>query len=119
MTIHFAAAKGNLRPRLSPAQARAALSRAANDNRREFPLNLALADSESEAILNAALRQFAAHGLGAAAHARTKAEAAFFAGERQTYQWWLAVCRTLDRRMAVGLARSADQETAGNPRESA
>jgi len=119
MTIHFAAAEGNLRPRLSAAQARAAVSHAANDNRREFPLNLAPANSESEAILNAALRQFAAHGIGAAAHARAQAEHAFFAGERETYQWWLAVCRTLDRRMAVGLARSADQETAGNPRESA
>jgi len=112
MTIHFAAAQGNLRPRLNRLQARAALSRAANDNS-------SVGGDAEKAILHAALRQFAQHGIGAAAHARTQAEAAFFAGDRRTYQWWLGVCRTLDRRMAAGLARKADGATGDNPRESA
>jgi hypothetical protein len=51
-------------------------------------------------MLRAALRHFAEHGMAAAAHARRQAEAAFFAGERDSYRWWLGVCRMLDRRMA-------------------
>lgn len=113
MTIHFAAAEGNLRPRLTTAQARAAVNRAANDNRRDFAGGRPLANDENQAILHAALRQFAAHGIGAATHARAQAEDAFFAGDRQTYQWWLAVCRTLDRRMAAMLAKTADKTEAG------
>jgi hypothetical protein len=54
-------------------------------------------------MLHAALRHFAAHGLGAAREARRQAESAFFAGDRQTYDWWLGVCRTLDRRLAAQL----------------
>lgn len=134
MTIHFAAAEGNLRARLTPAQARAAVNRAANDNMRDFAAGLPLAGDETQAILHAALRQFAAHGIGAAAHARQQAEQAFFAGDRQTYQWWLGICRTLDRRMASALANKAgageanpnqanpnqvNRETSGEPGETA
>jgi hypothetical protein len=61
-------------------------------------------------MLHAALRHFAEHGLGAARAARRQAEAAFFAGDRQTYDWWLAVCRTLDRRLAAQLVRATDGE---------
>jgi len=94
MTIHFAAAVSRAGPRLQPAQARAMCRQAANDNGEE-PVK--------EAILHAALKQFAMHGIGAAAHARQQAERAFFAGDRETYDWWLGVCRMLDKRMAAGL----------------
>ena len=108
MSIHFAAAESLLRPRLSPTQARAALVRPANDNG---------GDAEaSQAMLHAALRQFAQHGIGAAAHARNQAENAFFAGDRETYQWWLGVCRTLDRRMAAGLDDRSPVDGGAKPR---
>lgn len=63
---------------------------AANDNGRE----------EHDRLLHAALRHFAEHGMGAARDSYRRAERAFFAGDRASYQWWLGVCRTLDRRMA-------------------
>lgn len=56
---------------------------------------------ENDLLLNAALRHFAKHGISAAHAARAQAEAAFFAGDRAGYDWWLAICRTLDRRMAA------------------
>ena len=68
---------------------------AANDN---------VADPRDDGLLRTALRMFADHGLGAAHRAQTEAEAAFFAGERERYRWWLAVTRTLDRKLAVELA---------------
>lgn len=95
MTIRLAtAASSRTRIRLSPAQARAAIARPANDNG-SFDVQ--------DAMLHAALRQFAKHGIGAAEHARVQAERAFFKGDRETYQWWLGICRTLDRRLAIGL----------------
>ena len=62
------------------------------------------ADPHGEALLRAALRLFANHGLGAGHRAQTAAEAAFFTGDRERYRWWLAVTRTLDRKLAVELA---------------
>jgi len=98
MTIRLATAlTGRARTRLSKAQARAAIARPANDN---------LFDSAGDAMMHAALRQFAQHGIGAAEHARRQAERAFFKGDRETYQWWLGICRTLDRRLAGSLTNS-------------
>jgi hypothetical protein len=54
----------------------------------------------NDKMLRAALRHFAAHGLGAAEAARTNAEHAFYAGDRAEYRWWLGICHVLDRRMA-------------------
>lgn len=105
MTIHFAAATSRTGSRLHPAEARSLRRHAANDNGEE---------AGQEAILHAALRQFARHGIGAAAHARQQAEHAFFAGDRETYRWWLGVCRTLDKRMAANLA----VETGAKPSDS-
>lgn len=62
------------------------------------------ADPQGDALLRAALRLFADHGLGAGHRAQTEAEAAFFSGNRERYRWWLAVTRTLDRKLAVELA---------------
>jgi len=61
------------------------------------------------------LRQFAKHGIGAAEHARQQAERAFFKGDRETYQWWLDICRALDRRLAAGLTTVEDLEQPANP----
>jgi hypothetical protein len=68
---------------------------AANDN----PPPSQEQDFRSRALLREALRQFAAHGAGAAEHARVNAEQAFFAGRQRNYLHWMAICRTLDRRM--------------------
>lgn len=72
---------------------------ATNDNRDPAAV---LADDR---LLHAALRHFAAYGLGAAQEARRRAEQAFFAGDRETYDRWLGICRTLDRRLAEETAR--------------
>ena len=77
---------------------------AANDN---------VADPRDDALLRTALRMFADHGLGAGHRAQNEAEAAFFAGERERYRWWLAVTRTLDRKLAVELAGRMGSECFG------
>ena len=81
--------------RLALFQPAALLVNAVNDNG---------TDPRGDALLRAALRMFADHGLGAAHRAQTQAEAAFFSGNRERYRWWLAVTRTLDRKLAVELA---------------
>ena len=91
MTIRFAAPPHAIAPRLSPREIGKACGLPANDNG---------GARASDAMLHAALRHFAEHGLAAAHRARKQAEAAFFAGDRQGYQWWLEICRALDRRMA-------------------
>ena len=101
MTIRFAAPPSALAPRLSPREIGKACGLPANDNG---------GVRASDAMLHAALRHFAEHGLGAARAARKQAEAAFFAGDRQTYDWWLGICRTLDRRLAAQLVRATGGE---------
>jgi hypothetical protein len=95
MSIRFAAPPQARSVRLSGERVRAAVHRPANDN------NVLHSD---DALLRASLRHFAEHGMAAASHARRKAEAAFFAGDRNAYRWWLGICRTLDRRLARELA---------------
>ncbi|WP_054530219.1 hypothetical protein [Erythrobacter sp. SG61-1L] len=118
MTIHFAAAEGRLLPNLNTVRARATMGRPANDNialRPDAARDSAADPVAERAILHAALRQFAQHGIGAADHARNQAERAFFSGDRETYRWWLGVCRTLDRRMAARLASQAGEFEGVNP----
>jgi hypothetical protein len=95
MSIRFAAPPQARQVRLSGQRARAAIAPAANDDD---------ASASDDALLRAALRHFSEHGMAAAGHARRRAEAAFFAGDRNAYRWWLGVCRTLDRRLAKELA---------------
>jgi len=95
MTFRFAAPRDALPSRLDPCRVHEVCKLPANDNGAARP---------SDAMLHAALRHFAEHGLAAAQRARKQAEAAFFAGDRQAYQWWLEICRTLDRRLANELA---------------
>lgn len=83
----------------------AAVVDAANDN---------VADAQDDALLRTALRLFAEHGLGAGHRAQNGAEAAFFAGDRERYRWWLAVTRTLDRKLAVELAGRMSSECFGS-----
>ncbi len=72
-------------------------ARAANDN--------SAGKSTDPAIVEAALRHFAEHGLSAARAARHRAEQAFFANNQGEYRWWLEICRQLDQRMAALAAR--------------
>lgn len=98
MTIHFAAAHPPLAAIVSPARRNRIIGHAANDN----------GAKAAQPELRAALRHFAEHGLGAATVARVNAEQAFFKGDRQSYLHWLAICRTLDRRMARVLSTRVD-----------
>lgn len=96
MSIPFAATNAfgrfPMQPPISRSLVRRAKKTVANDND-----DNALSDH----MLRAALRHFAEHGLGAARAARAQAEQAFFAGDRQSYEWWLGITRTLDRRLAA------------------
>ncbi|MXO90600.1 hypothetical protein [Pontixanthobacter aquaemixtae] len=92
MTVYFAAARTPAKSPLARAFQRRELPTAANDN----PGGI-----DSDHLLHSALRHFAKHGLRAAEEARKEAEKSFFAGDRESYQWWLGICRTLDRRMAA------------------
>ena len=104
MSIRFAAPPQTLGVRLSGTRARAAIARAHNDNE---------AAPAADALLRASLRHFAEHGLAAAGHARRRAEAAWFAGDRDAYRWWLGICRTLDRRLARQLGSELAAKDAG------
>ena len=104
MPIRFAAANApGCAPACSPiakALAARAVERVANDNGLSSQ-QIARAELANDQILRAALRHFAQHGLSAAGVARAQAEKAFFEGDRQAYDWWLGITRTLDRRMAA------------------
>ncbi|MEO1488215.1 MAG: hypothetical protein AAFR88_02100 [Pseudomonadota bacterium] len=83
--------------------ARRAETRFANDN---HEANATGKRSHSDdRLLQAALRHFAEHGLGAARAARAQADAAFLVGDQQGYDWWLSITRTLDRRLAAQAER--------------
>lgn len=94
MTVYFAAARTAVHSPVARILSRRTPGRAANDNG-----DLAGIQANDQ-LIHAALRHFANHGMGAARAARKQAEAAFFAGDRQGYDWWLGICRTLDKRIA-------------------
>ena len=112
MSVHFAAANvpGHA-PACSPiakALVARAMERVANDNHAKPGTNgpkTKVLGAANDQMLRAALRHFAEHGLGAAREARAQAEKAFFEGDRQAYDWWLGITRTLDRRLAAEAAR--------------
>jgi hypothetical protein len=61
-------------------------------------------DDQADArVLDAALRHFAVHGLGAAVAACAEAEAHWQRGDRRAAENSLAICRTLDKRLARDL----------------
>lgn len=90
--LRFAPRYGIVSPCLVRPSRRRVRLRAANENRAEV--------TAADETLAAALRLFAAHGMAAAARACQKAEAAEDRGDAGGVEWWMAVCRTLDRRMA-------------------
>ncbi len=92
MTLHQAAARNSANSPIARVLARPAYGRSANDNGANAPA--------SQLVFEEALRHFAKHGLGAAKDACDKAETAFHGGDSYTYNYWLAICRTLDRRLA-------------------
>ncbi len=93
MSIRFAAPTNSCNVRMAPELVR---------NIRSFPANDD-GDIPGAAHVNAALRHFAKHGISAAQHAREQAITAGRAGDRQSFEWWLEICRALDRRMARGI----------------
>jgi hypothetical protein len=94
MPVHFAAACSNQFSAIGRLRAMRMPLNAANDNGNGLG---------GERLLKAALRHFSEHGLSAAERARENAEAAFFAGNRDEYRWWMAICTSLDRRMSAAV----------------
>ncbi|WP_421848503.1 hypothetical protein [Novosphingobium sp.] len=83
--------------------------RAANDNGAAVRGRTAGAndqDAHEEALLAAALRLFAAHGLSAAQRACEAAEIAAGSGDSAGAEWWIAVCAMLDGPMARAMERA-------------
>ena len=109
MTLRFASARTSTHSPIARALTRRAVGSAANDNGSE----------SDDRLLHAALRHFAEHGLGAARQARKEAERAFFTGDREAYDWWLGVCRTLDRQLAAQFERATSEITERGMQEGA
>lgn len=103
MPVHFAAARSTAHSPIARALAQKACSRAANDNGGAGALTSEA--SSFDHMMRAALQHFAEHGLRAAEAAQRQAEQAHFTGDADGYAWWLGICRTLDRRLADGLAQ--------------
>ncbi|MEZ5694964.1 MAG: hypothetical protein R3E18_00605 [Sphingomonadaceae bacterium] len=101
MPVNFAASRTPGSSPLARAMTRGVVACPANDND---------GGGQDDRLLHAALRHFAEHGLGAAQEARLQAKQAFFTGDRERYDWWLGVCRTLDRRMANRLERETNSQ---------
>lgn len=97
MTLHHALQGKTLYSPIAKVLARRALGVAANDN----TMPGAMSDFENAKLFNEAVRFFGIHGLGAAREARKLAEAAFFADDRAGYDYWLGICRILDKRLAL------------------
>lgn len=104
MPLRFAPARTITRSPIARALARRSLARAANDNGDP--------GVKDDAVLHAALRHFAAHGLGAAIAALREAERAEADGDRQAHAWWMGICRTLDRRLAYRAAHNEPKVSA-------
>jgi len=98
MTVHFAAARSAATSPVARVLSRRVTRAAANDNMRQ---------GEDDRLLHAALRHFSEYGMSAAREARRYAEHAFFAGDRTSYDWWLGICRALDKRLAEDLERKS------------
>lgn len=103
MSVRFAAARCTARSPIARALARKAVARAANDNGNGDTVSF-------DATMRAALMHFADHGMGAAKEARALAFKAHAAGDSEGCDWWLGVCRTLDRK--AGDAAMLDLHTA-------
>lgn len=110
--LHFAPRYGIISPCLHwgmPRTRTVRLLRPANDNGAALAGRRSSAndtEAHEEALLAAALRLFAAHGLSAAQRACEAAEIATAGGDSAGAEWWIAVCAMLDGPMAKALARA-------------
>lgn len=100
MPVHFAAARSTAHSPIARALARKALARAANDN---GDGRAAAPAAPFDHFMRGALKHFAEHGMGAAEVAREQVELAAQEGDADAFQWWLGVCRALDRNLAARL----------------
>lgn len=104
--LHFAPRYGIISPCLhwGPVRSRTLrVTRPANDNGAALPGRKAGAndtEAHDDALLAAALRLFAAHGLSAAQRACEAAQIATDGGDSAGAEWWIAVCAMLDGPMA-------------------
>ncbi|MCK9543963.1 MAG: hypothetical protein M0R03_18240 [Novosphingobium sp.] len=96
MTIRFAAARRNESGPVARVLGARVRLQPANDNAWRLT---------DDAVLEASLRHFGRHGLGAAAAARDAARSALANGDSEAHDWWLSICRAFDRRMADAAAR--------------
>jgi hypothetical protein len=96
MSVTFAAARLPARSPVTQALVRRDLPTVANDN--------PSLEQGEEDLLQASLRHFAIHGLGAARSAYRAAEAALKDHDAAAYHRWTAICRTLDSRLAARLS---------------
>lgn len=106
--LHFAPRYGIVSPCLMWGQNRARdlqVCRPANDNMARGGANDDVTTHE-DALLEAALRMFAAHGLSAGLRACEAAEIAADGGDQEGAAWWLEVCATFDGALARTTARS-------------
>lgn len=71
----------------------------------QFPANDDEGEPGDDRILWEALRHFGDHGLRAAQEAATSAKVALEAGDHDGFEWWLSVCRMLDRKLGESLSR--------------
>ena len=110
--LHFAPRYGIASPCLHWGKIRRRALRlpaVANDNGAALPRRTSGANdhgSKDAALLEAALRLFAAHGLSAAQRACEAAEIAEAGGDSAGAAWWIAVCATLDGPMAKAAQRA-------------
>ena len=117
--LHFAPRYGKISPCLKPMHKQARRA-AANDN--SFPrpdgavggavggaAGRAAGANDDDALLEAALRLFGAHGLSAAQRAYEAAEIAEKLAEPDNARWWTTIGRVLDG----GLAYSFDRRESG------
>ena len=98
MTIRFVAARNKTiyNPVITRSMYASASMLATNDN--------GLDAANDDSLLAGALHHFAKHGLSAAQRARDEALTAHAAGDEESYNSWLSVCRMFDWRMADAVA---------------
>ncbi len=95
MAVRFAAARSAARSPIARALANRAVKRAANDNGTPPPAN------DIDDTMREALRHFAGHGMASALIAARRAETAHQDGDETARRWWLSICSTLDRALAM------------------
>ena len=98
--LHFAPRYGIISPCLVRSARRGPV-RAENDNDTQRTGQ----DLQADSLIDAALRLFGTHGLAAAARACDAAREAERLGDHERAEWWIAVCGTLDHRMARAFRR--------------